>query len=236
MRAVLGLINARGGSKGVPRKNVRLLGDRPLIAYAISAARESRLIQDVVVSTDDAEIAEIARIWGAETPFLRPGEISTDSAKQIDVIRHAVRWLESAGRRHDYIALLQPTVPFRRGEDVDKALTVLIETGADSVITVERIDGVEPYTYYSRDAQGRLAPFLDSDPRGVARQDFTPLYRRNGAVYAMKRNVVMEQNSLYGSDCRGVEMPVERSLNIDSLFDWEIAEALVHWRSWATTQ
>jgi CMP-N,N'-diacetyllegionaminic acid synthase len=228
--AILGLINARIGSKGVPRKNIRRLGDRPLIAYAIGAALESSFIADVIVSTDDPEIAEIARTWGAETPFLRPAELATDAAKQIDVIHHALEWLEAHDRYYDYVALLQPTVPFRLAFDIDAALALLVETAADSVITVEQIDGVEPYTYYSKNERGGLTPFLNSSPGGVSRQDYAPLYRRNGGVYAMKRDVIMEQNTLYGDDCRGVEMPAERSLNIDSPFDWLVAEALVERR------
>ncbi|WP_349371506.1 acylneuraminate cytidylyltransferase family protein [Salinarimonas sp.] len=221
----LALVNARGGSKGVPRKNVRPLAGRPLIAWSIEAGLGAARVTSLVVSTDDAEIAEVARASGARVPFTRPADLATDTAIQIDVVRHAVAALEAAGERYDAIVILQPTCPLRRAEDIDGALALLEESGADSVISVCDVGGRHPLTCYRADAAGRLSPLLPSDTRGVLRQQFGQVLWRNGAVYAMRRDVVMNRGSLYGDVTLGYIMPEERSFNIDSLFDWRLTEA-----------
>lgn len=229
---VLGLINARGGSKGVPRKNIRLLADRPLIAYAIDAALGAMLIDTVVVSTDDDEIAATAKTLGARVPFMRPTELASDTALQIDTIRHAVLTLEEAGEHYSHIAVLQPTAPLRIAKDIDAVVSVLIETGADSAVSLVRISGVLPYTYYHLEDGGRMRSFLDVPARGNNRQSYPDLFERSGAVYAMRRETVIDKASIYGEDSRGVELPIERSVNIDTLFDWRIAEALMSDPAW----
>jgi CMP-N,N'-diacetyllegionaminic acid synthase len=224
---VLGLICARGGSKGVPRKNVRPLLGIPLIAYAIAAGRESRLVDRVVVSTDDEEIADVAKKHGADVPFSRPPELARDDSIQIDAIRHAIGWLNDHGDHCDVIALLQPTSPLRRAEDVDGAIQSLLDTGADSVISVMRVEHGHPKTLYRKSESNRVTPMIETDPAGTLRQDFEDYYWRNGAVYVMRHDVVMRQRSLYGADVRGYEMPPERSVNIDGPLDWLLAETLL---------
>lgn len=221
----LALVNARGGSKGVPRKNVRVLAGQPLIAWSIKAALSAARITSVVVSTDDTEIAEVARSYGARVPFSRPDHLASDTALQIDVVRHAVATLEGAGETYDAIVILQPTCPLRRAEDIDGALALLEDSGADSVISVCDVGGRHPRTYYLSESGGRLSPLMSSDHRGVLRQNFEPTFWRNGAIYAMKRDVPMVLGSLYGAVTNGYVMPEERSFNIDSLFDWRLTEA-----------
>lgn len=223
------LINARSGSKGVPRKNIKPLNGKPLIAYSIETALKSRRIGRVVVSTDSQNIADVAKAYGAETPFLRPPELATDTAKQIDAMIHAVAALEQAGDRYDYICILQPTCPLRSAEDVDGALQLLLDSGADSVITVTDVGGRHPRTLYTQNPDGQIRAYLDSAPGGVLRQDFENLLWRTGAVYAMKRDILMEQRSLYGQDIRGYPVPEERSFNIDTIFDWELTEAWIQY-------
>lgn len=222
---ILCLINARGGSKGVPGKNIKPLNGKPLIAYSIETAKKSRLIIRTLVSTDSQDIADVAKRAGADVPFLRPPELATDSAKQIDAMIHAVGTLEQGGERYDHICVLQPTCPLRNVDDVDGALGLLIQSGADSVITITDVGGRHPRTLYTRGEDSRISPYLESDKAGVLRQNFEDLFWRTGAVYAMKRDVLMEQRSLYGRDIRGYFMPEERCFNIDSPFDWALTEA-----------
>lgn len=221
---VLALVNARGGSKGLPRKNVRPLLGKPLIAWSIEAGLAAARVTSLVASTDDPEIAEVARRHGARVPFMRPSELATDEALQIDAIRHAVGFLEAQGESYDVVLILQPTSPLRRSEDVDGALALLETSGADSVISVCDVDGRHPLSWYHAGAGGVLSPLLAFDPRGVQRQDFGAMLWRNGAIYAMRRGVVMEGNSLYGTKTVGYPMPEERSFNIDSPFDWRVTE------------
>lgn len=227
MSRILGLINARGGSKGVPGKNIRLMLGKPLIAYSIEIAKLSTLINRVVVSTDSPEIAMIARDYGAETPFLRPAELASDSSLQIDSIIHAVDYLESEEeQKYDYVCLLQPTSPVRLINDLDGAINELITSGADSVITVTPVKGFHPSTYYNMGDDGRLKPFVQTSSVGVIRQEFPEIFWRTGSVYAMKRDN-LALRTLYGSDIRGYVIPAERCANIDEPLDWEIAELLM---------
>lgn len=228
---ILCLINARGGSKGVPGKNIRPMHHKPLIGYSIECAQKSRLIDYILVSTEDQKIADIAMSFGANVPFLRPAELASDQAKQIDAMIHAVGFMEEQGEKFDYVCVLQPTCPLRATEDVDGALELLISSGADSVITVTDVGGRHPRTLYTKDDSQSLKPYLQSDMAGVLRQNFEELYWRTGAVYAMKRDVLMDQRSLYGTDIRGYVMPEERCFNIDSPFDWDLCEAYMAFKS-----
>ena len=229
--SILCLINARGGSKGVPGKNIKLLNGKPLIGWSVDVARQSRLIKKIVVSTDSEEIARVATQYGAVAPFIRPAELATDAAKQIDVVTHALKFLESMGERYDYVCVLQPTCPLRSVGDVDGALELLISSGADSVITVTDVGGLHPRTLYKlHEGDNKLAPYVESSKRGVVRQDFETLYWRTGSVYAMKRDVVIK-GSLYGEDTRGYKVPEERAFNIDTPFDFELTEAWLKFKT-----
>ncbi len=222
---ILGLINARGGSKGVLGKNNKILHGKPLIAYAIESALQSKLISKVLVSTDNTAIAENAKSYGADVPFMRPPELASDTAKQIDAIIHAIKFEEERGEHYDIICLLQPTCPLRNAEDIDGTLNRLIEAGADSTITVSPVGIHHPMTLYSKDEENSLIPYIDADKAGVQRQNFKELFFRNGSVYAMKRDIIINDHSLYGKSTCGYLIPEERALNIDTPFDWDICEA-----------
>lgn len=221
----LALINARGGSKGVPRKNIRPLAGKPLIVWSIEAGLAAQSIDSVVVSTDDAEIATVARAAGARVPFLRPSELATDKSLQIDVILHAVTALETRGEIYDAIVILQPTCPLRLSSDIDGAIAVFGEKKADSVISVCDVGGRHPLTCYRFAAEGEVIPLLPSNARGVQRQEFGQVLWRNGAVYVIRRDILMEHQNLYGVRTFGYLMPEDRSFNIDTLFDWRLTEA-----------
>jgi CMP-N,N'-diacetyllegionaminic acid synthase len=222
---VLAVIPARGGSKGVPGKNVRPLGGRPLIQHTIDAAAAARRLTDRIVSTDDERIAALARELGAEVPFLRPAELATDRAAAIPVLLHAVHFMEEArGERYDAVMMLQPTTPLRTAADIDAAVERLEASGADSVISVVDVEGHHPARMKYLDGDRLVDPPFGEAYENQPRQELTPMYIRNGAIYLTRRDVLVERRSLKGGDCRALVMPVRRSVNIDSEDDFAFAE------------
>lgn len=220
---VLGIIPARGGSKGVPGKNIRPLNGKPLIVYTIEAALASRLT-DVIVSTDDDAIANVAREAGANVPFRRPAELSGDSARSIPVAQHALKFMEEVNNTvYDAIMLLQPTAPFRTVEDINCALDILEATGADSVISVQDVEAFHPARMKYLDGDKLIDPPFCEAYENQGRQELRPMYIRNGAIYLTRRDVLLG-GSYKGNDCRALIMPPERSVNIDSIHDFEYAE------------
>jgi CMP-N-acetylneuraminic acid synthetase len=222
---ILALINARGGSKGVPGKNKKPLLGKPLITYSIEAGQQSQLIDKILVSTDDEEIAQIAKDAGADVPFLRPAELATDTASQFDVIKHAVEFLEEQGEHYDIICILQPTCPLRSAEDIDSTINLLKETGSDSAITIGELYDKHPAVVYEMEGENMITPYIKVDKSGTRRQEFKPLYYRAGTVYVMRRKCIFEDNNLYGDSTCGHLVPDERCFNIDSPFDWQLCEA-----------
>ncbi len=222
----LGVIPARGGSKGLPGKNLRKLGALSLIGQAVASAREAALLARFIVSTDSPEIAEEAGRHGAEVPFLRPAELATDQAGMLPVLQHAVRWLESsAGVRPDMIVTLQPTSPFRTGVEIDATVTKVIDTGSDSAQTLSEAS-YHPYFMKTLDGDRTMALFPDGHTY-VRRQDAPPVYQPSGAVYVTRYATLMEQGHILGDDNRGVIMGFEPSVNIDTEWDFLLAELLL---------
>lgn len=223
---VFGVIPARGGSKGLPGKNLKRLGALSLIGHAVASAREARLLTRFVVSTDSAEIADEARRHGAEAPFLRPAELANDHAGMVPVLQHAVRWLESAaGVRPDFVVTLQPTSPFRTGAEIDRTIGRVIETGADSAQTLVEAS-YHPFFMKTLDGDRTIALFADGK-KYVRRQDAPAVYQPSGAVYVTRSPVLMEEGQVLGHDNRGIVMPFEASVNIDTEWDFLLAELLL---------
>ena len=220
----LGIIPARGGSKGIPRKNVRLVGGRPLIAYTIDAALESRLLTRFITSTDDTEIAAVAGGLGSPV-LMRPSELAADDTPMVPVVKHTLATLEPTEGRYDYVVVLQPTTPLRTSEDIDEALALLVETGADSVISVYQVADHHPARMY-RQVDGRLVPY-EAEPPQRLRQALPPVYHRNGAIYACRRTLIEQHGTLIGPDTRPYIMPRQRSLNIDDELDLAFADFLL---------
>lgn len=222
---VIGIIPARGGSKGVPKKNIKLLNNKPLIAYTIEAAIESKL-DTVIVSTDDQEIADVAKRFGADVPFLRPDNLANDSAKSLPVMLHALNFMEEqSGKNYDAVMMLQPTTPHRTIEDIDKAIDLLEQTNADSVISVVDVEGHHPARMKFMEDGKLIDPPYCEAYENQPRQELTPMYIRNGAIYLTKKEVLLA-NSFKGKDCRALVMPASRSVNIDSVLDFQMAEFL----------
>ncbi len=227
MTSVLGLITARGGSKGVPGKNVRPLAGKPLIAWTIEAARASGRLDRVVVSTDDDEIAAVAREFGAEVPFMRPAELAQDDSPHILSVLHALD--ELAGLEQyapDAVCLLQPTSPLRTAEDIDAAIAIACESDAPAVVSVTEALA-HPQLTQRMDADGRLHPFMEADTDYLRRQDLPDAYVLNGAVYVNTTDSLRRDETFYPEGLRGYVMPPERSLDIDTLWDFHLAELIL---------
>ena len=225
--SVLAVVPARGGSKGVPRKNIRPLAGKPLIAHTLLAAQGAGRVTRVIVSTDDPAIADTARAWGGDAPFLRPEKLSGDTAAQIDVVIHALHQAERIdGRTYDAVVLLQPTAPLRQSADIDGALQLLAESGCDSVVSYCKVEREHPY-YMATIEDGRPRPIVPIPPGLTARQQYPPAYLRNGAIYAARRALLVEARAFAGPDTRAYIMPYWRSVNIDTQFDFALAEFLL---------
>jgi CMP-N-acetylneuraminic acid synthetase len=196
-----------------------------LIAYTIEAALQSRSLKHVVVSTDDEEIRAVSLQLGAEVPFLRPAELAGATALAVPTIRHAVLAMESLKKiRYDYIVMLQPTAPLRTTADIDEALSRLIRSGADGIISVVDVDNWHPLKMKTFDEHGDLLDYQAPPVENPPRQSLPKVYMVNGAIYATKRDVFVQKNTFKGDRCLGYIMPSERSVNIDSEVDFLVAE------------
>jgi N-acylneuraminate cytidylyltransferase len=225
---VLGVVIARGGSKGIPHKNVHPLCGKPLLGYTAEAALAAEKLTRVILTTECEEIERVGRECGLEVPFQRPAELAKDDTPSLPVIQHAVRFLEDQGDSFDAVLTLQPTNPLRRPSDIDGAIDLLESTGADSVISFVDVGEKHParMKYIGQDGRVIDPPFGEQF-EGQRRQDLRPLYLREGSIYLTQREVLMEKNSFKGDDCRAWMMPPERACNIDTPFDLVMAEWLI---------
>lgn len=234
---IMAVIPARGGSKGVPRKNIAQLGGKPLIAYTIEVAKRSLMIDAAIVSTDDVEIAEVAKCLGADVPFLRPAELAQDDSPDIDYLKHALKWVEvHRGWRPEILAILQPTMPFRRVKDVDGALRFMVGQGCDSVRTLAVPTHVTPYKMWFLDdlQTGKISPVLKTKyferlGTDVPRQKLKPCYWQPGVLMATRSEIV-RQGKVWGPDLRGYVVDIRTTHDIDEPADLEYAEFLMQKR------
>jgi CMP-N,N'-diacetyllegionaminic acid synthase len=232
---VLGVITARGGSKGIPGKNLNPLAGKPLIVYTIDAARESGALDRLILSTDDPAIANQARIAGCDAPFIRPPDLARDDTPHLPVMQHAVRWLaEHEGYRPDAVMILQPTSPRRRPIDIVEAIRLLERTGADSVVSVSGVPAhFNPMRMLRVDESGNARLFVSGEPvrrRINRRQDMPAAWTMNGAVYLFRIEVLTAaEPGLYGDRVVVYPMPEDLGISIDDMDDWKAAErALGH--------
>ena len=221
---VLGLVPARGGSKGVPGKNIRLLAGRPLLEYTAQAARGAGVVDRLVLSTDAPEIASIGERVGLDVPFMRPAALAQDDTPMLPVVEHALAYLGGHGWRPDIVVLLQPTSPLRRSEHIRSAVELLRSSGADSVVSVVALPRHLSPDYVMRVDGGKLLPFLDGRARITRRQDARQAFVRDGTVYAFRTATLQRFGTIYGEDCRPLVIDPAESLSIDSASDWDAAE------------
>jgi CMP-N,N'-diacetyllegionaminic acid synthase len=225
MGQVLGLVPARSGSKGVPGKNIRPRAGQPLLAYTARAAAASGIVDRIVLSTDDAAIAECGRALGLEVPIHAADRPAQDDTPMVSVIEHALAELGAAGWEPEIVVLLQPTSPLRRPRHIRAAVELLRQSGADSVATVVQLPQHLSPDYVMRMDEGRLRPFLPEGAPVARRKDARAAYVRDGTVYAFFAQTLRRSGTIYGDDCRPLLIDPAESLSIDTEADWMAAEA-----------
>ncbi len=227
---VLGIVTARGGSKGIPGKNLKLLAGKPLLAYTIEAARASGALDRLILSTEDQPIADAARAMWCDVPFLRPRALALDDTPHLPVIQHAVKWMEErVGYRPDAVMTLQPTSPLRQPADIKGAIDLLERSGADSVLSVSEVPAhAHPMRALRLDSAGTATLFASGEPvrkRVNRRQDLPEAWAMNGAIYVCLTHLLFaDEPSLYGDRVMAYKMPAHRSVSIDDMDDWAAAE------------
>lgn len=226
---ILGLIPARGGSKGIPRKNIKLLEGKELIRYSIELGLTCPEISHLIVSTDDTEIAKISQLAGADIPFIRPANLASDQSPTIDTVIHAIDFFRQKNIHFDAVCLLQATTPFRNPEDVSQAIQKFIKRDADSLISVREVPHTyNPHWVFEEDKEKGFLKIATGEKSIISRrQDLPKTYYRDGSIYITKTAILMSQNSLYGNKIIHHEMANSSAINIDTMEDWAAAEAYI---------
>lgn len=228
---ILGLIPARGGSKGIPGKNIRLLDGKPLLQYTFGAGRNSKLLSRLILSSDDTAIIEVAELLGLEVPFVRPSHLAQDVTGSLEVVLHALDFLEAKGETYDAVCLLQPTSPFRKEGLIDAAIEKFSSGGFDSLISVRQVpENFNPHWIFE-EQNGLLKIATGEDEIITRRQELPTAYYRDGAVYLTKTEVLRDQKSLFGKKVGFIDATGEPYVNIDEPSDWKKAEQLLKSRS-----
>lgn len=223
---IIAIIPARGGSKGIPRKNIKNINGKPLISYTIAEVKKSKYINRIIVSTEDREIAEISKKYGAEVPFLRPKELAGDSTPGIDPIIHCINWLkENENYRPEYVCLLQCTSPFRKVNQIDEAFEKLISKDSNSIVSVCESE-ISPYWMKKID-NGKMKDFLEDISFYARRQDTPTVYRLNGAIYIAKTDFLLKNKNWYTENTLSYIMDRNSSIDIDDMIDFKFAEFLM---------
>lgn len=232
-KKILGLITARGGSKGIPGKNIKELAGKPLIAYTIEAAATSGIFNRIICSTDDPAIADVAKKYGCDVPFIRPAELATDTTPHNLVLRHAIEWLrDNENYVPDSVMILQPTAPLRTAAHIREAAAMFETSGADSVVSVAEIPShYHPRWQFTIDDKNNLAIFTGEPFSQIVRrrQDLPKTYTRNGAIYLLHATRLLDvaEENFYGDHVAAYVMKPEESVNIDTMKDWKEAEKLL---------
>ena len=229
-KRVLALIPARGGSKGLPKKNIIELNGKPLLGWPIQAAQKSRYVDRVALSTDDMSIAKKALDYGADVPFMRPAELATNTASSASVIKHAISALKEEGDSFEYVVLLEPTSPLTEAVDVDNALKILDSKRsiADSIVGVSKVVATHPDFNVLINENGLIRAFLSSDFALLKRrQDLTELYFLDGSLYISDVSVFLMENSFYHDRTLGYVFPKWKAFEVDDIIDLICVEAIM---------
>tara|TARA_Y100000287_G_C14162711_1_gene325593 strand:- start:202 stop:900 length:699 start_codon:yes stop_codon:yes gene_type:complete len=229
MKKILGIILARGGSKGIKDKNIVKFGNKPLIKWTFDAAKKSKKISKLILSTDSKKIASLARKNKIEVPFLRPKKFASDKSKSIDAIEHAINFFKKQKVFFDYIVLLEPTSPLRTTLDINKSINLIIKNKADSLVSICRVDEINP-SFLFKKKNKRLQPLEKKISNHLRRQDVEPIYFLEGTIYISKTNVLFKKRSFCHSNTIGFEVPKWKSLEIDDKTDLEIGKSILKQR------
>jgi len=225
---ILGIIPARGGSKGIPRKNIKVLGGKPLLQYTTEVALKSKLLSKVILSSDDDEIIDAAQNLGVEVPFKRPKNLSGDKSQTLHVIKHALKYYEKMGVFYDAVCILQVTSPFRSVDLLEKAISKFIKNNTDSLISVLKVPHeYNPHWTFKKNKKNELEISTKDDILISRRQDLPEAFYRDGSIYITKTNVIQKENSLYGDSISYIESDINFYVNIDTQKDWKKAEEIL---------
>jgi N-acylneuraminate cytidylyltransferase len=225
-KSVLAIIPARGGSKEVPRKNIREIDGKPLIAWTIEEAKKSKYIDRMILSSDDEEIIRIARKWGCEVPFARPSSIARDDTPGIEPVLHAI---ETLPEKYDYVVLLQPTSPLRKAIDINECVKTCIVQCSNVCVSITQSTDT-PYWMYHIGSDDRIYPIMTGNEKIQRRQDSPPVYVLNGAVYVAKTKWLLKNRSFITEETIGYIMPFDRSVDVDTELDIDIVSYLLQTR------
>lgn len=229
-KKILGIIPARGGSKGLPSKNILIFLGKPLIEWTIEQALKSKHLDKLIVSTDDEKIAAVSKKSGAEVPFIRPAELAKDDTPSIEPIKNVINFYLDNGFNFDYIVCLQCTSPLRTTNDINNAIELCIKSGADSVVSVCEVK-YSPYWMKKVDENGYISNFIQNGEKYARRQDLPKVYRLNGAFYMATTALILESNSWYNEKTKAFIMDNIRSIDIDTELDFIIAEVILKQRN-----
>lgn len=219
---ILGMIPARGGSKGLPGKNIRPLAGKPLLVWTIEEAKKSTYIDRLVLSSEDQKIIEVAKQYGCEVPFIRPKELALDHSSSIDVMVHCLKHLDE----YDWVMMLQPTSPFRTANDIDQCIEYCFNKKAVSCVSVTETEK-SPFWMYYLDQESKLKHVIDTKKTALRRQDLPEVVSLNGAIYLVRCKWFLKNQSFISKDTIGFRMPKERSLDIDTEWDFNLANAIL---------
>ena len=224
---ILGLIPARGGSKGIPGKNIKLLGEKTLLEYTVEAAKASKLLSRVILSSDDKEIIAVAEHLDLEVPFIRPSNLALDNTPSIEVVKQALKFFEEKGEKFDAVCLLQVTTPFRKHELIDRAIGKFIKGNFDSLISVREVPAEYNPHWIFEEKEGILKISTGENEIISRRQELPKAYHRDGAIYITRTSEILQNNSLYGKNIGFIDTTGSPFVNIDEPADWELAKELL---------
>lgn len=229
---ILGLIPARGGSKSIPKKNIKILNGKPLIQYTVEAANDSKKLTRFILSSDDQDIIDVAKRLKVEVPFVRPRHLAEDKSPTLGVIQHALKFYKEQNIHFDAVCLLQVTSPFKTGAFIDEAIDKFIKSDCDALVSVQSVpDEYNPHWTFKENIDGHLELVTGEKNIFTRRQDLPKTYHRDGLIYITKTNVLLEQNSLYGSKLSYIKSPLDYTINIDTPDDWKQAEIFLNSKS-----
>lgn len=228
---ILGIITARGGSKGITNKNIQDLAGKPLIQWVMETAKQSKELDELIMSTDSQEMADIALDTGVVVPFIRPTELAGDRSLVVDVLKHALEYYKDQGKQFDYVALIQPTSPFTKTEDIDNAVSLAKYKDADTIISGYRGDQTHPSIMFERYPDQSIKWFMDESTKMVNRQDLKSIWLRSGNIYVIKADLILNR-LIYGEKIFSIEIPKERAFSIDNQLDLEFARFLADKRNY----
>ncbi len=232
-KTFLAIIPARGGSKGLPGKNIKKLCGKPLIAWSIEAGLKSNYLDEVVVSTDYENIAEIAKEYGATVPFLRPDYLASDTATSFDVVKHTIDFYKNElNREFDYIVLLEPTSPLREVSDIDRAIEILLESSADSIVGICKTEDQNPAFLIKKDNNNYISGYENRDMKVLRRQDVDDIYFFEGTIYISQTKILLAKKTFYHESTIGYEVPKYKSLEIDDMNDFIMVEAIMKYKGY----